>query len=329
MDESAPITWLINQINNIVSGGAGAAASAISGVVTPIASVCFGIYMIFVCINYLRGVETEPVLDFGLRMISVAIILGLGLNASNYQHYVMPIVTNIGMDVANAIGGGTSTANLLDQLALFYIDIMSGGYDSVQALTFPFNLGPLFLYIFKCICVLIGLVPFLVVATVYIVIANVGAYLIAMVGPLFFALLLFPATRQYFSAWLNSAFSFALIPIFVAVIATISINLSKMMLSSGGGGTLDDASLKAVFLATLGNLTLLIVVRYVSALASSLSAGGINVGTVRGVGALASGIRNFGAGTVREIRGAYQTGKAFSAWRATRRPQSGQIRRAG
>ena len=51
MDESAPITWLIGEINKIVSSGAGATASAIATAVTPLAAVGFGIYIILICIN--------------------------------------------------------------------------------------------------------------------------------------------------------------------------------------------------------------------------------------------------------------------------------------
>ena len=44
MNEDAPITWLINSINQIVNNGSASAASAIAGVVSPLASACFGVY---------------------------------------------------------------------------------------------------------------------------------------------------------------------------------------------------------------------------------------------------------------------------------------------
>ena len=121
--------------------------------------------------------------------------------------------------------------------------------------------------------------------------ANVGSTIVAMVGPIYFCFLLFPATRQYFSAWVNTAFSYALIPLIVAVIATISIGISKAMLSSGagGGGTVDlsEVALSSVFLAALGNVVLLFLLKQVSSMASSLSAGGINAGMTNS-GAVAS-----------------------------------------
>lgn len=313
MDDAAPITWIIGQINAIVSSGAGAAASAIAGIVTPLASVCFGIYIMLICINYMRGAESEPVIDLALRMASFAIVIGLGLNASTYSSTIIPIVTGVGGDLANAISGGNATAGALDQLALHYFNILDQGYEAANSPVFPLNIGPLILYAIKAVCILIGLIPFLVSATVLVVIADAGSVMVAMVGPMYFAFLLFPATRQYFSSWLNTALSYALMPVFVAVVSVISVGLSKTMFSTGGG-TLNDVSLKAVFLASLGNLVLLFLLKQVSSLASSLSAGGINAGTGGGIGSVAQSLgkmvgkesRQDAAGLAKGVGGAYR-----------------------
>lgn len=330
MDDSAPITWLVGQIDTIVSTGAGAAAGAIANTITPLVSIFFSIYIMLVTINYLRGAESEPVMDFGLRMAAWAIIIGIGLNATNYANTVIPMVTGLGGDLANAITGGTVTAGALDQLALHYLDILSTGYDAANAPVFPFNIGPLILYFFKACLIILGLVPFLVAATIMVIIANVGSVMVAMVGPIFFGFLLFPATRQYFSAWLNTALSYALIPIFVAVVSLLSVGLSEAMLSSGGG-TLNDTSLKGVFLASMGNLVLLFLLKQVASLASSLSAGGINAGMPGGLGSLARGISGFGGHRGRQFIAAGKAG----AWMGRRtldafqRMRGNSIRKVG
>ena len=325
MDEAAPITWLIGEINKIVSSGAGATASAIATAVTPLAAVGFGIYIILICINYMRGAETEPVIDFGVRCAGFAVIIGLGLNAANYTSTVIPIVTGVGSDLASTVSGGSASAGTLDQLALHYFKILDAGYESAKTGGFPFNAGSLLLYFIKFLCILVGLIPFLVAATLAIIIADVGSVLVAMVGPLFFAFLIFPATRQYFSAWLNTALSYALIPVFVAVIATISVGLSKTMLS--------DMTLKAVFLASMGNLTLLFLLKQVSSLASSLSAGGINASMMGSIGTLASAIKASAKGSAKDIkamqagyRATKAGGQAAGRWAANK---FNSIRKAG
>lgn len=313
MNEAAPITWLIGEIDRIVASGANSTASAISSAVAPIAAVCFGIYIILITVNYLRGAETEPVIDFGMRCAGFAVVISMGINASNYSSYVLPIVTGLGEDLSNLISGGSASANSIDTLAIFYLKILEDGYESANSPIFPLNIGPMILYFLKCLIIAFGLIPFLVAATVCLVVAKVGSTIVAMVGPMYFCFLLFPATRQYFSAWLNTAFSYALIPLIVAVISTISVGISKSMLSSGG--TLDDTSLKVVFLSAMGNLVLLFLLKQVSSLASSLSAGGINAAMPGSIGTLARSMRAGGAGTAAEIKG---TAKAYQAYKSMR-----------
>lgn len=318
MDNSAPITWLIDAIHTIVSGGAASAASAITNYIAPLVATLFGIYVLLITINYMRGGESEPVWDFGLRMASWSLVIGMGLSASTYTSTVIPIVSGIGPDLASAISGGTAGANALDQLALYYISVLNDGYTSANSFTFPFNVGPMFLYFLKAVLVIIGLVPFLVAATLTLIISDVGLVILAMVGPIFFSFLLFPATRQYFSAWLNSVVSYSLLPLFVAVISVLSVNLSQEMLQN-----LSDSTFTQVFFASIGNLTLVILVRYVAALASSLSAGGIHIGHVGGIGGASSFIRGFGTGTAREIRGGYRSWQSGRDWWRNRRSGGG------
>lgn len=308
MDESAPITWLIDQINVIVNAGASAVAAGIAGGIAPLASACFGIYVILMTVNYMRGAETEPAIDFMLKMASWALIIGLGLNASNYNAFISPIVTGLGTGLANIVSGGTVTANTLDALALAYLNIINEGFTAAEAIGGVEGFGVTVLVFFKAGIVIVGLVPFLIAATLFIIVANVGSAIVAMVGPLFFACLLFPATRQYFSAWVNTAFSYALIPMMVAVVASISVGISQAMVPAGA--TLDTVPFKTVFLAAIGNLILLFFVKQVATLASSLSAGGINASLPGSVGTWASNIRKSGKGA-----GAIGKNTAAAAWR--------------
>ena len=246
MNELVPITWLISKIVGLVETGASVAATNIANTITPLVSICFGIYMILIAFNYLRGAESEPILDFGMRCIGFAIVIGMGLNASNYSNYVIPIVTGLGESLAN------------------------------------------------------------------------GSLLVAMVGPIFFGFLLFPSTRQYFSAWVSTALSYALIPTFVAVVALMSVSLSDEML--GANVDLNEATFILVILASIGNLLLLLLLNQVSSLASSLSAGGINAslpgsGTVGSAAKMAVGSAVAGG---KAAKMGYQGAKAAGQWAANK-----------
>ena len=294
MDEAAPITWLITEINKIVSAGASSTAGAIAGIISPLAAAGFGIYIILMMVNYLRGAESEPVWDFSLKMAAFAVVIGLGLNAGNYTSYILPIVTETGNDLAAAVSGSVPTSNTLDELSLHYLKMIEDGSMAAAEEDGMLGFSKTFMLYFKAAIIIFGLVPFLIAAAIIIVVANVGSTLVAMVGPLFFAALLFPATRQYFSAWLNTAISYALVPLFVAVVASVSVQMSKAMLSSGGN--LNETSLKMVILASIGNLLLILLLNKVGQIASALSAGGVAVGGGSGIGGMARGIAS-GTGT--------------------------------
>lgn len=325
MNEAAPISWLIQEIHNALASGAVSASAGIANAITPLVAVCFGIYIILITFNYLRGAESEPVLDFGIRCAGFAVVIGLGLNASNYASIVIPIVTGLGGDLANAISGGAVTESSLDTLALHYIKIIDDGFEATDGLL---EIGASILVALKALIIMLGLVPFLIVATLAIIVADVGSLMIAMVGPFFFACLIFPATRQYFSAWVNSAISYAFIPLFVSVIATLSVSLSTKMLSGGGGG-LNESSFKMVFLSAIGNLLLLLLINTVSALASSLSAGGINVGLPRGVGSMASAIRTAGKESAKDVRSIGAAKDGAKSMASNLRNRFNSIRKAG
>jgi type IV secretion system protein VirB6 len=99
------------------------------------------------------------------------------------------------------------------------------------------------------------------------------------------------------------------------------------------GTSFDTVSFKTVFLAAIGNLILLFFVKQVAALASSLSAGGINATLPGSIGTLASGIRNSAKGSAKELKALGAGGKA--AWSAGGRAKQAianrfnSIRKAG
>jgi type IV secretion system protein VirB6 len=293
---ASPIQHVIQTVESSLSSTAATVASEISGGVTPLAASCFSIYMILIVVNYARGASSEPIWDFWLRMAGFAVIIGLGLSMESYVSNVLPIITKLGDGLAAAAGGGNDAANTLDNLAARYFSLMSFDYDRIansdMGATEKFLAG--ILWAIKVAIILIGIVPFLVVAAALLIIAKVGVIMVAAVGPIFFACLIFPATRQYFSAWCNAAFSYALIPLFVAIVAMFAIDLSKEFFDFAPGEGFESLTLKAVFMASIVNLLLLLLLKTCGDLASSLSAGGINPGF--SAGGLAGGIRRgFGA----------------------------------
>jgi type IV secretion system protein VirB6 len=302
MNEAAPIAWIIAKINAIIQGGAGAAATALAAKVAPIFAACFGIYIILIALNYIRGAEENFVGDLMYRVLGFSLILAICVNASSYVSFVMPLVTGLGGELASALTGGSVNETSLDTLVLSYVTIVNDGFDAVGLLDKLENPLIYIELVVKAAIVLISLIPFLVSATLMLIVASVGSQIIAMVGPLYMGFLLFPATRQYFSAWLNSAFSYALIPVIVGVISIIAVGISIEML--GTAPQLAEISFKLLIFCAIGNLLLVYLMKYIGSLASSLSAGGINVGGGASLGQMSSAAKSGVQGAANQTRAA-------------------------
>lgn len=282
MDLTAPITSIVNFIltpfNTIVAMG----ATAISDLVTPVVGAVFILYVLLKMIAMLKGMDESSVIDFGLFLLSFFLVFAMMKNYDNYNTYVVTMVDSIKNGLSSALTGSTLGANSLDTLAIYYIDMIDKGQQAIDAMLNPLNrIGAQMSFVLKELMILLGLVPFLVAATITITVLEIGLRMVLAIGPLFIAFGLFPNTRQYASAFVNTVFSYVLGITLVSVVALASVGISMQMLSSGGG-TLNEASVPAVFYASIGNLILLFLLKQVSSVASSLSAGGINAGMAGG-----------------------------------------------
>lgn len=281
MDLTAPITSIVNFIltpfNTIVAMG----ATAISDLVTPVVGAVFILYVLLKMIAMLKGMDESSVIDFGLFLLSFFLVFAMMKNYDNYNTYVVTMVDSIKNGLSSALTGSSLGANSLDELAKYYIGMVDQGQQAIDAMN-PLNrVGAQLGFLFKELMILFGLVPFLVAATITITVLEIGLRMVLAIGPLFIAFGLFPNTRQYASAFVNTVFSYVLGITLVSVVALASVGISMQMLSSGGG-TLNEASVPAVFYASIGNLILLFLLKQVSSVASSLSAGGINAGMAGG-----------------------------------------------
>ena len=276
----APISSLIGLIVNPLSTALSTyAGGLITALQAPIATA-FGIWMIIKATQMMKGMDEGSLIDFSWFLMSFFIVLSM---MTTYQSQLMPFIQNL---ASSGVTGETT----LDQVAKYYVGIFEasdvavkdvGGLDGI---VLTINVG------IKKLIVLLGLVPFLIAATLIYISLKVGLLMVLALGPLFIAFGLFPATRQWASAFINTVLSYVLGFALLGVIALASINLSKEMFTAPDG-TLVNATMPLVIYAAIGNLLLVFLLKQVASIASSLSAGGINAGTASGsIGGIAKGI---------------------------------------
>jgi len=300
-DENAPISSFINYINLTASTALNGVAGTMIETISQLALACFTIYIILMMWSYMRGAVDDPVQDFLMKFFAWSLIIGYGMNAETYTSTILPIVTGLGDSFLKMFGNSTD-ASAMDTLFNTVGDLIGGGLYKINetaSLTNP-QIGSYLTWLLDAALLIAGIFPFLITATVMVIVANLGAQIVASVGPLFFFALLFPSTRQYFSAWLNTVLSYAFIPLFVAVVSMLAVGTTNGILDLKPGETILTVSFAKILFVAFADWVFVFLLMQLSSVASSLSSGGINAGMPSGGhGAMIRAVKGLGGATGR------------------------------
>lgn len=288
-NSSLPIGWLIDYINCKVGIALATTLRDLIDALSPLFLSLFGVYFLLLCFNYLRGGETIPIMDFIHKIIAWSLLIGIGFNYQTYNQMVMPLASGLGNELAGILTGKPDMSSSYDAIFMNFSDMIDKAINAIASHGSwnPKDIGAQLVEIFmlsiKILLLLIGILPFVALAVSFVISANAGAQIVAALGPLFFGLALFPATRQYFSSWVNTLFSYALIPALIAIVAVLATGVTMTILGieaspKGQPVTLVDVWFYQVLIAAFANLVFIFLLKQVASIASSLSAGGIHAG---------------------------------------------------
>lgn len=277
-------------VNTIASGTVN-----LINVVSPVMLAGFTCYMLFVFFSYWQGSSVEgTMVDLIKRNVAWAVIIGLSMNIGNYNHYVLPAVLHLGDNLSQAFSGQpASNASVLDALATQLVDVMdktsafaekSKGISGI-AIKLETYIKNFILLFFFCI--------FLVIAAAYIMLAKVFLAILAVVGPIFIVMALFPVTRNLASAWGMQVLNYSLLLLFLNI--TAGVFVGYLALSMVDLSTLDVVSNISMIHNVLATLMFAIILLKLPELASGL-AGGIAANGFANVMNIATSIKRLGSG---------------------------------
>lgn len=256
-------TLIDNSIINVVIGKAGTLIT----VLEPLLLSSFSVYLLFLFLSYWNGSIEENIVDFVKRCIAWILILSFALNISYYNEYIVPMVMNFGDYLSQKFSGSNTSINgSLDEMVSVILDGIKKTIDKASGI-----IGTILAVL---VVVLIGIfsIIFLVISAGYILLAKIFAGILVVVGPIFIAMALFPATRQYFSAWVNQVVNYALLTFFLNVLMAIFI---EFMVGAFGVGAIDlTRGLNIAIGAGIFFVVLLRLPELSSSLAGGLSANG-------------------------------------------------------
>lgn len=143
---------------------------------------------------------------------------------------------------------------------------------------------------------------YLAVAGAFMLVAQIVLSLLAAVGPIFFGLALFPATRGYFTNWIGSVLNYGFFFLFVNIMAHFSIGIVDKQMdvfaaNGGGGGMALGVILSVVCLFVVFIVVLLQLPQLSSSLFGGVAAGGFQ-GAARAIGTAYKGAANAASGAV-------------------------------
>ena len=238
------------------------------------------------------------------HIFRIIIILVLATSWTEFQLFIMNIMTNVPSEIAGTImqggiaGGGdvadanTALGNFYERGVLMSSQIVKGA-------------GWNILLIFYSVAVLLATVALTGYAIMLIILAKLAVAILLSVAPFFILMLIFTQSKSLFEGWLRSLLNYALIPIFVYGLLAILLQLVELplaLMESNVSSTSQILSVITPFILISGiSIMLLTQVMHIS---SSIT-GGISLSTI-GIGRMAG--RKLGSGT--KTIGGYSRGRA-------------------
>jgi type IV secretion system protein VirB6 len=267
-------------------------AANVVGAIGGVAATMLTIYVVLWGVGMLRGMIAEPLMDGAIRIVRLAVILGLCINLGRYEGAISNNLFAMPDALAGVVTGVApgSSASFLDTLMGQIYDFGLQYHDAAEANSSTVgNIPDLTLMLCAGLIWCTGLV-----LTAYgaflLVLSKIGLGVVLAIGPIFILLTMFDATKRFFDAWLGQVVNFILMVTLTAATLRVILQILVAYLTSAGpaidGLPGPTQAIPALAIGAIGILVLL----QVPSLASAL-AGGVALNTLGAAGAAFSRAR--------------------------------------
>ncbi|WP_312162713.1 type IV secretion system protein [Phenylobacterium sp.] len=193
-------------------------ASAVIAVVSGPMRAALVLYVLLYGFAILRGAIAEPIMDFAVRSIKLAIIYLLATTTA-YSSWVTDPLFHVLPNVLTQAISGAGTPDVGSAFDDFY---NRAAYlaDKIADRASLINFGP---WILSTVVYLLGGFA-AVLGFCVVLLAKVALALLVALGPIFIASALFEATRRYFFGWLSQGVNYLVL--FALIITLFQLILS-------------------------------------------------------------------------------------------------------
>ncbi|MCY9876977.1 type IV secretion system protein [Vibrio natriegens] len=277
--------------------------------ITPLIGACVVLYAIYLAIQALYDAENMMIMESVKFIGSLALCTTVAFNTSWYLSSIVPMVYYSGDDISNALLGSTGSGSLQTMFETMLRQFNAVWNQANFGLTDSWSRSILFL--FSACLILLGYMPFLLVATAYLLIAKVMVSFLLILGPLFIMFAFFPSTRSMFQTWTGQCFNYVLLTIVYPLAFSIFTQTINYIVFSGE----NKMTLSSIFVMFILFGCCILISVQIPVFCSSLSGGvGIN-GLVSNMGMGMRSLSNLakgGAGATKQAgQSTYSAGKSL------------------
>ena len=254
--------WLNSLLTTYVGDQTARVAAALEPAIVALATI----YLMAWGYLQLTGRIDEPFATGLKRIITLAVVLAVALQLWLYNTVVVDTFFNAPGQLAAVMVGAYDAVTIVDRIIFLGGDagsllIQKGG---ILEGSFSYDLAGFAVYL------LVGLTA---IYTIFLLaLSRIALSVLLALGPLFFVMLLFESTKQYFMSWLGQLANYALITLLAVLAAALMMTLvataAQAAANQGGGIQIADA----VRVCMAAGLTFLIM-RQVMPIAAALSHG--------------------------------------------------------
>ncbi|APO70654.1 type IV secretion system protein VirB6 2 (plasmid) [Rhizobium gallicum] len=302
---------LLERIENSGASFSEQAYTIVGNEILPLLRLMLVVYVAWYGLQLVMGTARLGVGEIVLRIVRMVMILLLVSSWGNFNNFVYHWINDTPEDVGRAIlaASGTGITEPTNGMSMIWqtanqaasVFAEQSGYFSIL----PSMIGFL---------IMVGAGVFIAVALAILILAKVMLWVLIGTAPVFVSCFLFDRSRRYGVGWFNQVLTYALIPLFIYVIAAFLIaamnpELSKINAASGSR-TLTLADIAGFLLLCIAGGFVMLYIQSIGQ--------GIAGGTASGVGNAARQISHFigvrapratGSGTIRAGQAANRVGE--------------------
>jgi type IV secretion system protein VirB6 len=279
-------SWLNGQLAAYIGDNTARLASVLEPAVVTVATL----YVMAWGYLHLTGKIDEPVLTGLKRILTVALILGVGLRLWLYNTLIVDTFYHAPAQLAAAMVGSADPVGTIDTIWESGGAVAGNLWTKAHSLSlwgFGFWIaGAMVLCLMGLLCVY---------AMFLIALSTIVLAVLLALGPLFVAMLFFEATKRFFAAWIAQLANYALITVLTVMVSALLLQVVQSYATQTAARGAAIFTVDAVNMVLIAVLVFL-VLRQVMPIASGLAGGA----SLNSFGLISRGVGG-GFRSVREI----------------------------